>query len=249
MRVAGAAVVLACFSAAWSQEQAPPEFETVAFRALGPQRTGGLLTTSADPSMMRYANVPLKLLIAVAYRLDVRLIRGGPDWFDRQFYDLEAKIPPGVPRSAVPTMLQSLLKARVKLEAHWETEAQTAYLLEVSEGGLRMEKASPGDEKKVAEIQSGRDRAPSEWSGMTAQGLDMKALARLLAQVTGTEVTDRTGLAGWFNFKLQWKPVGSKGLTPSLRGAVEKLGLKFEQEERKVETLVIDHVERTPAEK
>ncbi|MNC86456.1 hypothetical protein D3C83_21220 [compost metagenome] len=90
---------------------------------------------------------------------------------------------------------------------------------------------------------------------VTAGGTSMAALARNLSGVVGRIVEDRTGLAGGFDFDLEFArdpaaaPAGAlpppDADLPSIFTALqEQLGLKLEAARAPVEVLVIDRVER-----
>jgi uncharacterized protein (TIGR03435 family) len=85
-------------------------------------------------------------------------------------------------------------------------------------------------------------------------------LVRLLSEQVGHTVVDKTGLAGSYEFTLQWKPDDSAASqTPTFGGAQgtagtasgpsiftaiqEQLGLELEPQVP-MEVLVIDHVEK-----
>jgi len=100
----------------------------------------------------------------------------------------------------------------------------------------------------------------------------MAISARLLSEQIGHTVVDKTGLAGAYDFSLQWTPdesqasqtpmlnvtqAGQQGTSgtpspqasgPSLFTALEEqFGLELKSQEGPMQVLVIDHVER-PAE-
>ena len=90
---------------------------------------------------------------------------------------------------------------------------------------------------------------------VTAGGTSMAALARNLAGPVGRLVVDRTGLAGGFDFDLEFTAdlpaAAAAGLpppdanAPSIFTALqEQLGLKLEATRAPVEVLAIDGVER-----
>ena len=104
---------------------------------------------------------------------------------------------------------------------------------------------------------------------MTARGLTMAALAnhllggsRFNPQVIDREVVDRTGLAGRFDFTLEWTPDTPspspqfrpftsvlESSSPRMLAAMEEqLGLKIESQLAPKPVLVIDSIE-APAEK
>jgi uncharacterized protein (TIGR03435 family) len=61
-------------------------------------------------------------------------------------------------------------------------------------------------------------------------------------------VIDRTGLAGEFNFELEFAPFDSESpadsTAPSLFTALQELGLRLETTKAPLDALVIDHAER-----
>lgn len=77
----------------------------------------------------------------------------------------------------------------------------------------------------------------------------MRDLAFLLLMTTRRPVIDRTGLAGEFNFDLEFAPFEPAtpvdSSAPALFTALqEKLGLRLETTKARLEGLVIDHAER-----
>ncbi len=87
----------------------------------------------------------------------------------------------------------------------------------------------------------------------------MAILADFLSGSLGQSITDKTGVNGGFDIKLQWTPTEGEAnynsddrpidlSGPSIFTAVqEQLGLKLEPGKGPVEVLVIDHVERPSA--
>jgi uncharacterized protein (TIGR03435 family) len=81
--------------------------------------------------------------------------------------------------------------------------------------------------------------------------MPMHQLAVLISRMTRTPVLDKTGLAGFYEFKLEWAPENSpeSATGPSIFTAVqEQLGLKLEWRKGPVEVLVVDHAEKIPLE-
>ncbi len=124
------------------QGQPAPAFEVASVK-VSPAREGtaGFTAMDSDPAMVRYSNITLHLLIAIAYKFDSRLITGGPPWLDSDKYDVSAKMPPGTPKDQVPAMLQALLADRFKLALHRETKDQRAYFLVVGKNGPKLKPA------------------------------------------------------------------------------------------------------------
>jgi uncharacterized protein (TIGR03435 family) len=83
-------------------------------------------------------NVPVRLLIAPAYRLtptQIRLISGAPDWIDSLHFDLDARAEGSFSENDLVLMEQALLADRFKLKAHFETRQLPIYALVLAKAG------------------------------------------------------------------------------------------------------------------
>jgi uncharacterized protein (TIGR03435 family) len=232
------------------QAQPVPGFEVASVKAATPRAgTAGLTAMDTDPAMVRYSNVTLKLLIAIAYRLDSRLVQGGPAWLDDQPYDLTARLPPGTSKDRVPAMLQTLLVERFKLAVHRETTEQRVYFLVVGKNGTKLKAAQKADEQDVQQVRGNRPAAQILPGGIMGHSMALGSFAGSLAHVLGYQVLDHTGLTGTFDINLKWIPEDTEGTGPSLFTAIqEQLGLKLETGKAPVEVLMVDHAERIPTE-
>jgi uncharacterized protein (TIGR03435 family) len=224
------------------------EFEVASVKVSPPRAgTAGFIAMDTDPAMVRYSNATLKLLIAIAYRLDSRLIQGGPAWLDEQPYDLAARLPAGTSKDLVPSMLQTLLAERFKLAVHRETKEQRAYFLVVGKNGTKLKAAQKTEEQDVQHVRGDHPAAQILRGSMIGHSLALGPFASSLAHVLGTQVVDRTGLPGTFDINLTWTPEDSPETGPSLFTAIqEQLGLKLEPGKAPVEVLLVDRAERTP---
>ena len=248
MRAAAFAVAVFGIPALFAQGPAPPSFDVASVKVAPPRAgTGALIATDTDPAMVRYSNITLKNLIAIAYRLDSRLIAGGPPWLDDQLYDLAARLPPDTPRDRVPAMLQALLVERFKLAVHRETKEQSVYFLVAGKSGPRLKKSEPPDDQDAQHTRGDRPPIQITRGGILGHSMDMRTLAGTLAHVAGDQVVDHTGLSGIYDINLTWTPEDSNGLGAELFAAIqEQLGLKLESGQAPVEMLVIDHADRDP---
>jgi uncharacterized protein (TIGR03435 family) len=81
------------------------------------------------------------------------------------------------------------------------------------------------------------------------QNASIALLAKNLKGELGRPVIDRTGLAGNFDFRIQFASDDAHlDDAPALVSAVEKqLGLKLESAKGPVETLIVDHAEKPSA--
>jgi uncharacterized protein (TIGR03435 family) len=250
MRAVNFAVTLLGITAISAQAQPGPVFEVASVKAASPRAgTEGLIATDTDPAIVRYSNITLKGLIALAYRFDSRLILGGPAWLDDQLYDLAAKLPPGARNDSVPVMLQTLLAERFKLAVHRETKEQRVYFLVRGKSGPRLKEALPEDDQGAQQLRGDRPPVQFVQGGIIGHSMQLGTLASVLALAAGYQVVDHTGLTGIFDINLKWTPEDSTGIGPDLFTAIqEQLGLKLESGKAPVEMLMIDHTERIPSE-
>jgi len=167
-------------------------------------------------------------------------------------------------------MLQALLADRFKLTLHRETKQLPIYALAIAENGPKIQEAKPGD--TYANGIKGFDGRPGGPGNirmgrgmLTGQALSMADFVRALSELLGRPVLDKSGLTGKYDLALQWTP--GEGELPMLSRAEgtpsgpnfappgsaiftaiqDQLGLELESQDSRVETLVIDHVEK-PAE-
>lgn len=219
----------------------------------GPRSNGTFIST----------NQPLKSAICNAY--DVSLLRciGGPVWLGSDRYDIEAKPDSATTEQLLKLnwkqrgpvqerMMQALLADRLKLKVHLETREMPIFALVIAKGGLKMHEAQAGNTYanglKLGGKPLGRQSFTMGNGNMTAQAVLMDTLAANLGNMTGHVVENKTGLAGAYDFTLQYSPSDPPppdSTAPSIYTAVEEqLGLKLESTKGPVQVLVIDHVER-----
>jgi len=229
-------LIVAFFTMAlYAQESA---FEVASVKMSPPRAgTAAYTTQDKDLAMVRYSNITLKNLIAIAYNMDSRLVIG-PDWIDEVSYDIAAKLPPGTPTDLVPAMMKTLLRERFKLAVHQEAKEQRSLLLVVSKAGPKLKPGRDG---------GGQNQI---WSGrLIGRAMSIELLAALLARVLENHVVNKTGLSGEFDIDLKFTPENSDQPGPSIFTAIqEQLGLKLEAGKAQVNTLRVDYAERIPTE-
>jgi uncharacterized protein (TIGR03435 family) len=225
----------------------------------------------------------LEGLIACAYGIRQARshleILGGPKWLDLDPFEIIANSPlDNVPRSFEGlVMLRTLLAERFRLAVHHETREVPMYALVIARRGLRLgPKLRPTAQDCAAWIAGGRRGAPPglrsgsppaaagdlpcgaqmvNGTAIRFSAMTLSRLADLLSPRVGRPVQDQTGLAGNFDFDLQWSPEPGKegplnaGLPESLPTSIftalhEQLGLKLESTKGPADVLVIDHVEQ-----
>jgi uncharacterized protein (TIGR03435 family) len=213
-------------------------------------------------------NCSVKTLIEFeGYGIPESRILGGPKWIGTEKFDIEAKMEGGAVsrlhalpneerRKQTRTMFQRLLADRFKLAAHWETRELPIYALVVARKGPSFQTTKKPDGQSGTSNNNGKFAA----RGLTMEQL-ADALTRELSRDLGRPVIDKTGVAGRYDFDLNWTPERdavavnerSNGSVapdsgPSIFTAMqEQMGLKLESRKGPVQVLVIDHVEM-PAE-
>jgi uncharacterized protein (TIGR03435 family) len=201
------------------------------------------------------------MLTTLAYEiLDFQLL-GGPSWMASERYDVAAKAeqPEGTtldPTSMTDDQIQSqiferlrvLLADRFHLAVHREMKEAPVYILVVGKRRSMLQPSHVSIEQR--ELRSRR-------GVVSAQGVPLEMLTKLLSKELGRSVIDETGLGGLFDFKLEWTPdvtgstVKEDGLPPavpegpSLFTAIqEQLGLQLRSRRSPIEVLVVDRLER-----
>jgi len=227
--------------------QASHEFEVATIKSAPPQSEGWTQTqmsSDTDSGKLAYSNVNLKEVIGRAYQVQ-RYQINGPDWLETERFDVIAKFPPHSAAEQVPLMLQALLADRFKLTVHRETKELPVYALTVAKNGPKF---------KTTETASGITSNSNRTQWHVVATVSMEGFAEFLTSEAGRPVLDKTGLSGSYKMTLDWAPdnapAGNDAATlPSLFTALqEQLGLKLESTKGSVETLVVDHAERTPSE-
>jgi uncharacterized protein (TIGR03435 family) len=204
-------------------------------------------------------NQPLTQIVSFAYDVQAKQVIGLPEWAESDKYDIDGK-PDG---EGAPSgkqwkiMIQKLLADRFQFKFHKDKKELSVYVLSVSKTGEKMTK---------------NDSAPNGLPGLFFQGLGkLNVRNALMSDFTGLmqsavldrPVVDQTGLAGRYDFSLNWTPddsqfggMGAKvppptdsaDALPNLYTAIqEQLGLKLEATRAPADVMVIDHVEKPSA--
>jgi uncharacterized protein (TIGR03435 family) len=262
--------------------QNPPAFDVVSIRENSSGDPGQGIRRQPGGRLI-INNVPLRTLIISAFGLQPQQLAGGPDWIDSARYDITAQAAgefavtePGTVGSS-DLMMQRMLADRFQLAVHTETRELPIYTLTMARSdrrlGPRIRTAAVDCQAAMTAMlkrsqSSGAAPVPPQrpdggpgcgmrmgpGSQLTAGGMSMAALARMLAVPVGRLVLDRTGLNGGFDFDLEFafdpiegaaQPSSTTGGAPSIFTALEEqLGLKLQAERGPVEVLVIDRMER-----
>ncbi|HEY3841520.1 MAG TPA: TIGR03435 family protein [Bryobacteraceae bacterium] len=202
-------------------------------------------------------NVTVRFLVAIAYGLQSFQVSGGPRWVDAEQFDVEAKLDaPDPPAHQESAMIRGLLADRFKLVLHKDESPIPAYALVFA--GNAPNRTLSADQSAGASPTGQVHVGPG---ALVAKGIRLELVASLLGTRLGRPVIDRTNLHERYDVDLRWTPdIGelpgaSADATPqgdasgpSIFTAIrEQLGLKLESTKGPSGFLVIDHVERPPA--
>jgi uncharacterized protein (TIGR03435 family) len=179
------------------------------------------------------------------------------------------------PLSSVQIMMQGLLADRFQLKAHRETRELPVYELVVARNGHRLKEVpappdrvtgTPPPPPGVSALPTGEVLHYS--SGIAGSAVPLSSVVSALSLLLGRPVVDKTGIKGYYDFKmlfsregltstvsgsplrLELGPVpgaepGAGASAPSIFTAVQEyLGLMLDSTRSPVEVLVIDSVQK-----
>jgi len=213
------------------------------------------------------------------------LISAQPEWTMIDLYDFQATIPAGTPAYGfeqlqngeapkLQEMLQTMLEDRFKLKFHREKKEVASFDLVVVKPGKMIpskDQTAPPDPLLAGGEGRGAlngtlvspEGAPRP--GLTLLGpgfyqgtsITVSSLAKSFGSRAGRPVVDKTGLTGFFDFKVPIAPdpnaAPGQGPPPSRVGAglsiedtqiLDGLGLKLEPSKTTIEVIVIDFIEK-----
>ena len=239
---------------------------------------------TADPGRISYANVTLQSLLITAYSADCKVQAeecdqiAGPSWLRSSRYDIDAKIPAGATADQFRIMLQNLLAERFHVTLHHEMRDLPGYELTVGKGKVKLVVSSP------AEISAGDPAGPLVKFGaageapqllragimifphgtpvtnhLIAREQTLADITKMLSNLLSTHVVDKTGLAGRYDFRLDWVPDGAAQMQApdaqeilpphGVPTAVEdQLGLKLVRGKVALDTVIVDNADKIPTE-
>ncbi|HUD23614.1 MAG TPA: TIGR03435 family protein [Acidobacteriaceae bacterium] len=201
-------------------------------------------------------------------------IKGLPDWFMSERYDIDARIgeedraewqKPESQKVMLRLMLQAMFAERCKLTVHREVKDAGVSWLVVAKGGPKFKVTDPTVEHPNGmKLPWGGTMVMdfSKGSGtMSFYGATMASFASIISGSGngGRPIQDKTGLTDNYDITLklgemmmgpqqgeqQGGPAAANDPGASITSLLQdQLGLKLESEKGQVETLVIDHMER-----
>jgi uncharacterized protein (TIGR03435 family) len=284
-RIAHAAVCLTVAVAASAasldtvQAQGSPAATTPAFEAASvkPNKSGDQGFCICGPRSDRFVNVPLDVIVTWAFGVRADQVLNVPSWARTERFDIVAKLPEGSAGGIklVMQMTQSLLVERFNLKVHTETRDGPAYALVMARRDRRLgprlkpnavdcaaylaEKRAAGQMISANGIGDAPLCAPAVVSDrfVKASAKPIDLLTNAIARQVGRPVIDKTGLAGNFDYNLEWSPqlsappaanqdgrgVAADGV-PLVTALEEQLGLKLEPIRAPEQVIVVEQLER-----
>jgi bla regulator protein blaR1 len=229
-----------------------PAFEVASIKPSDAERRGKGFTTNGRH--FSTLNTTASDLLQYAYEVQARQIVDAPAWLDADQFNITAVAgegEPGIP-NAWNLMMRKLLADRFGLAFHHDTRELPVYELRIGKNGPKLAKSSAGDGH--TELYFSRTSKSSAGMTVHARNATMAGLAKLLQSNLQRPVVDRTGLAGSFDFTMDFTDTVKAGDAaspsgeadaPSIFTAIqEQIGLKLEPAKGPADVIVIDHIER-----
>jgi uncharacterized protein (TIGR03435 family) len=233
------------------------------------------LSFGGSPGRYEIVNAPLRTIVRVAHQVQDYQIVEAPGWIANERFDILAATPAVMPAERAE-MLRNLLADRFTLRAHIERREMPIFEMVVTRSDGLLGPSARATDVNCAERAAGRSGGaspPAPPAGirldrplcglmlrpgvLMAGAMTMGEFARELAPQVNRFVLDRTGLAGFFDFDVQFTPEqmtpppGALPLPPvdpngpSLFTALqEQLGIRLNATRGPVEVLVIDAIAR-----
>jgi len=253
------AVLMVCLaSMLWAQTPSTPDPANVAFEvaSVKTNKTGsGSAGFGGSGGRWTMTNMPLAGIILTAYPSPTNELVGAPAWVESERFDVDARASFSPTREQEQTMLRRLLADRFKLVAHYETQLRPIYNLVLARAdgrlgpqlhhldidcaayGRKEIQLPPADPMPCSYRVSGGRNLIVESGGITLQ-----SLATSISGSSGRPIFDKTGLTGYYAFRLEFGGAGPDDLSV-FTALPEQLGLRLEPARAPIEVLIVAHVE------
>lgn len=263
IRLLTAGLALSAAAVAWGQSAAPLSFEVASVKA-SPTRPAQFRPARPGADRIEWQYITLWYCISYAY--DVHSYQmSGPDWLKSAHFDISAKGPAGTTRDQLREMMRTLLAERFKLQVHREKRDIQALALVIGKDGPKLQPSAP--EVNDANVNMSSSKEGGE--RMEVKGGTMTTLVNTLTGLLGRPVVDQTGLAGRFDFAIDFSrdqtagsgagggyneppafPPPAPGAEPglSIYTSIQRLGLRLDGHKLPLDVVVIDGAEKTPTE-
>jgi uncharacterized protein (TIGR03435 family) len=238
----------------YAQNGADPktlQFEVASFKPATPGQQGGQISPRQGNKTYAGTNMTLRQYMSVAYQVRDSQIVGGPSWLDNDRFDFQGQAEKPSTPDELHTMLQHLIEERFQMKLHKEAREKSGFALVVDKDGPKgLTKHDPEDKVYSPIRGAGRGK-------LAATNADMQLLTLNLSRILDSPVVDKTGLAGRFDFTLEFPIPDNDGAAPAppgppdpsiiTKGLRDSLGLRLEGTKASAEFVVIDHIEKLTA--
>jgi uncharacterized protein (TIGR03435 family) len=210
---------------------------------------------TADPTRLEYANVPLITLIRNAWDLFPFQL-SAPAWLSTTACDIKATLPPGTSEDEFRGMMRNLLEERFHLTLHRDTRQVAGYEVQLERSTPMLKPAASDSMPSVSVSMKVLPGATAPSIHLTARAQPLSRLIRMIGEESGRPAEDKTGLTGIYDYELEFA-AGGRGPDPDQSGdagpdiipAVEKqLGLKVISKKVSLDYVIVDSIDRSPAE-
>jgi len=223
--------------AAQTESRAAVSFEVASLKRNKSGERGGSVRRQPG-GRVNAINMPLNMLITLAYQVQPYMLAGGPGWIADERFDIVAKLDvdpppmhPGGGPDPLALAMQTLLADRCKLKVHHETREGGIYALVMARPGVnpgpalkpstqdcspegiqaRRAAPSPAATSGTPPVVCGMQMAPGR---IGFAGFPLSIFATGLGGQVGRVVVDRTGLAGNWDLELTFAPERPAWLPP-----------------------------------
>jgi uncharacterized protein (TIGR03435 family) len=226
-------------------------FDVVSIHPANPNETNGGIKPIAGDHGYTAQNMPIRLTIALMYKIPLRQVEGGPGWLDTDRFDIEARSDGPHSIDDLHTMYQNLLVDRFGLRFHHDIREGNIYALTVDPSGLKLKPNTSPENDKIPV-----NGAPAHTRGIRVPMVYLTWFLSQILQNDGRPVVDQTGLTGNYDFLLSYRPILPPDAPadalppedrdlPTLFDALRtQLGLRLTATRGPVDHLVIDHIEK-----
>jgi len=232
-------------------------FDVMSIKPWQPGQPGGGVTTLPGGQEYRARGAAVIGMIQTIYRISIPQISGGPEWIKTERWNVDARADHGgYTLDQLHEMYKNMLADRFQLKFHWETREGPVYALTIDKPGLKMKVNDSPEPLKGGVPIAGDPMSPG---GAIGHGVAIEYLTCWLGQrlqQDGRPVIDKTGLDGYYDFKLAYAaelapdfprdraPADGLDRTDIFQAVREQLGLRLESQKGPVGHFVIDSVER-----
>jgi uncharacterized protein (TIGR03435 family) len=227
-------------------------FEVAAIRQTKPGGPRGGIRVMPGGREFRTEGVSLRFMIAFMYWAPLRQVTGGPAWLDTDLWDIAAKADRPHDLEDLREMFRNLLADQFKLKLRKDLKEGAIYALTVDKSGLKMVRDEEPWDFEIS-IKGGP-------GGVTVgKRVSLQRLCFQLQQILQQDerpVIDQTGLPGYYDFTLSFRPQLPPGFNtdslppglmdrPSIFDAVkQQLGLRLEAQKGPMEYYAVEHAEK-----